>query len=181
MRKVIIATVVTVFLLGGILMLDRYVRINRTASPQNPGEVKTLPSDVQLTDFTSKQNVTLKKYAGKVVLVNFWASWCEACMAEMPSIQKLYSQLKSEGLEVIAINVDENPSAVVPKIVNAMHLTFPIFTEVDGGMSKAFDVVAIPFSVVAGRDHKIVRTESGELDWSTPAVVSDIRKLLKSI
>ena len=137
--------------------------------------------EIQLSEFSSKQPITLKKYAGKVVLVNFWASWCEACMAEMPSIQKLYDQLKAEGFLVVAINVDEHPETVVPRVVSQMHLTFPIFTDIDGGMSKVFDVVAIPFSVVADRKQKISWTESGERDWASAETVGEIRKLLKPI
>ena len=180
MRKVIIATVAVVLLLGGVLIAYRFDRI-KTADNSTTAAQKELPTEIQLTDFSSKQPVTLKKYAGKVVLVNFWASWCEACMAEMPSIQKLYDQLKGEGFLVVAINVDEHPEKVVPRVVSELHLTFPIFTEIDGSMSKIFDVVAIPFSVMADRNHKISWTESGERDWASAQTISEIRKLLKPI
>ncbi len=180
MQKVIIATVAVVLLLGGVVIAYRFDRI-KTGDSTVAAAQKDLPADVQLTDFSSKKPVTLKKYAGKVVLVNFWATWCEACMAEMPSIQKLYDQLKGEGFLVVAINVDEHPEKVVPRVISELHLTFPIFTEIDGGMSKVFDVVAIPFSVVADRNHKISWSESGERDWGSADTIRDIRKLLKPI
>ncbi|MBI3541894.1 MAG: TlpA family protein disulfide reductase [Deltaproteobacteria bacterium] len=146
-----------------------------------PESAKNLPIDLRFARFDSKETVSFKDFAGKVVLVNFWASWCEACMAEMPSIQKLYDQLKGEGFQVIAINVDDKPEKVVPQIVKGLHLTFPIYTEGDGELSKAFDVVAIPFSVVADRQQKIIMQEAGERDWSSEATVAEIRKLLKPI
>lgn len=184
MRNIILGGLITVVLVGTALMVERSIRLSKTGrSDAQRGSVtaeKFLPSDLSITDFNSQKTVQLKSFAGKVVLINFWASWCEACMAEMPSIQKLYDQLKGEGLEVVAINVDDNPQKVVPEIVKALGLTFPIYTEKDNVASKAFEVVAIPYSVVADRKLKIVWAESGEKDWSTAKVIGEIRDLLKS-
>jgi thiol-disulfide isomerase/thioredoxin len=179
MRKVIIGTLVTVVLVGAALLIERSVRLNRSAPQMGQGEGKVLPADVEFYPFGSKEPVTFAKFKGKAVLVNFWASWCEACMAEMPSIQRLYGELKDKGLEVVAINVDDAPEKVVPTITKRLNLTFPIFTDPSRKLSQIFEVVAIPFSVVADRNQNIVWAESGERDWSSDAVVSEIKKLLQ--
>lgn len=181
MRKVIIGVLITIVLVGGILIVDRNMRMNNPQAAKSDTDGKNLPTDVTLSVFGTDKTVQLKSFAGKVVLINFWASWCEACMAEMPSIQKLYDTLKGEGFEVIAINVDDNPASVVPPIIKKLNLTFPIYTEKDSAASDAFGVAAIPFSVVADRQQKIVSAESGEKDWSTPEVIGEIKKLLKPI
>lgn len=180
MRKVILGTLIIVILVGGILLVDREMRLNRPVPKESSGEEgKVLPTSIEFRNFATKEKVTFNDFKGKVVMVNFWASWCEACMSEMPSIQKLYDTLKGEGLEVIAVNVDENPDRVVPQIVKKLNLSFPIFTDADGGLSQAFEVSAIPLTIVADRDQNIIWTESGERDWASEEVIGEVRKLLK--
>lgn len=180
--KVIIGALLGVILIGSVLLVERSMR-QRSSSPGQAQvgtqEGQLLPNDIEFHEFNSKKPTNFSKYKGKVVLINFWASWCEACMAEMPSIQKLYSSLQSEGLEVLAINVDENPENVIPKIVDDLELNFPIFMDTSGELSKFFDVVAIPFTIVAGRDQKIIWAESGERDWSTDQMLAKMKELLK--
>lgn len=100
-------------------------------------------------------------------------------MAEMPSIQKLYDTYKDKGLQIIAINVDDNPDRVVPAIVKKLSLTFPIYTDDKGDLSQFFEVMAIPYSVVADRKQKIVWADAGERDWASASVLEEIRKLLQ--
>jgi len=178
MRKVILGTLVTIVVLGSVLLIERSWRLNRELPRNTSDKGQVLPGELELIGFGTKEKVSLNKFAGKVVLINFWASWCEACMAEMPSIQKLYELLHGDGFEVLAINVDEQPDKVVPGIVNRLGLKFPIFTDADGELSREFEIVAIPYSILADRKQNIVWGESGERDWSSEKVVQEIRKLL---
>lgn len=118
----------------------------------------------------------LSGLGAKVTLINFWASWCEACMVEMPSILKLREAYKAKGFEVAAINSDENPRAVVPPLVKKLGLTFPIFTDADGALAEKFDVHAIPFSVLIDRDRKVLMIETGERDWNATDVRAVVEK-----
>src|SRR5262245_13806980 len=129
MRKAILGTIITAILITGALSVERYIRTNRDV-PKAQGDRKVLPADLKLKAVGSSETVTLSKFAGKVVLINFWASWCSACMDEMPSIQKLHDTLKSEGFEVVGVNVDENPETVVPAIAKKLHLSFKNYTDV---------------------------------------------------
>lgn len=179
MRKAILGTIITVVLVSGALSVERYLRAHRDVPKAAAGDRKVLPTDLKLKAVGSGELVTFDKFSGKVVLVNFWASWCEACMAEMPSIQKLYETVKDDGFEVVGVNVDENPETVVPAITKKLHLTFKNYTDVDGKISDAYNVVAIPFNIVAGRKQDIRWAESGERDWASDKVVAEIRALLK--
>lgn len=179
MRKAILGTIITFVLIVGGLSVERFYRVNRRVHKAAPSERKVLPADLKLKAVGSGNTVTFEKFKGKVILVNFWASWCQACMAEMPSIQKLYSTLKDEGFEVIGVNVDESPEKVVPMINKRLGLTFQSYTDVDGKISEAFNVVAIPYSIVAGRNQSVVWAESGERDWASEQVIAEIRALLK--
>ena len=179
MRKVILGTLITVVVVGAVLMAERSWRLNRPVPAKDTQASQQLPAGMKFKAFGTNEEVNFEKFAGKALLINFWASWCEACMAEMPSIQRLYDTLKGEGLEVLAINVDDNPEKVVPGIVQKLGLKFPIFTDTDGELSRTFEVVAIPFSVVTDRQHKIVWSESGERDWASEKVMTEVRKVLK--
>ncbi len=108
----------------------------------------------------------LSELKAKVVLVNFWATWCDACVVEMPSILALWKKYHAQGFEVISVNVDENPEAVVPRAVAAMKLEFPVAVDRGSKLSERFDVHAIPLTVILDRNRKILAVEDGERDWN---------------
>lgn len=176
MRKALMGTLVTMVVLGAAFMVERSYRLNRDVPKVSAGKV--LPAGLKLKNVATQEEVPLSKFKGKVVLVNFWASWCAACMAEMPSIQKLYEAFKNDGFEVVGVNVDDNPAKIVPAMVAKLGLSFQNFIDVDGGLSDAYDVVAIPFSVIANRKQEVVWAESGERDWASPKVMEEIKRLL---
>ncbi|MGE4231985.1 MAG: TlpA disulfide reductase family protein [Bacteriovoracia bacterium] len=180
-KKVIYGAVLGLGLIASVLFYENFQRKHKKIPPDTSisENRKNLPNDLKMERFPDKSPIRFSDYKGKVLLVNFWASWCEACMAEMPSIQKLYNSLKGEGLEVLGINVDDNPQSVVPDIVDKLNLRFTMATEVDGQLTSYFNVVAIPFSIVIGRDQKVVWAESGERDWSSDMILSKMKGLLK--
>jgi thiol-disulfide isomerase/thioredoxin len=179
MRKVITGLLLSVVLIGSALLIEKSIRLNRPlTTSESKDSVRPLPA-VKFQRFAGNETVTFDAFKGKVVLINFWASWCEACMAEMPSIEKLYEELKGEKFEVIAVNVDDKPERVVPAVVSRLKLTFPIYTDKGGELASAFGVAAIPFSVIGDRKSRVVWAESGERDWSSEDVKGELRKLLK--
>lgn len=101
----------------------------------------------------------------RVVLINFWASWCEACIAEMPSINKLRATYKDQGFEVIGVNLDEKPAAVVPAAVKNLKMLFPIFADPEAEIADTLDVHAIPFTILVDRNRKLLHFQSGDRDW----------------
>ena len=118
--------------------------------------------------------VRFSKLGAKVTLVNFWATWCEACMVEMPSIVKLWKDYHSKGFEVLAVDLDENPAAVAPKALARLGMEFPVLTDPEGKMGELFDVHAIPLTVILDRNGKILFMKRGELDWNS----SKVREML---
>ncbi|MFN2646568.1 MAG: TlpA disulfide reductase family protein, partial [Burkholderiales bacterium] len=107
----------------------------------------------------------LADYRGKVVLVNFWATWCEPCREEMPSIERLRSSLKGQPFEVLAVNLAE-PLSRIEKFVAQMPLGFPLLRDRDGAAGKAWKAKLLPASFLIGRDGRIRYVAYGELDWS---------------
>ena len=120
----------------------------------------------------------LADYRGKVVLVNFWATWCEPCRAEMPSMDRLRNSLKGKPFEVLAVNLAE-PLARIEKFVDSMPLGFPLLRDRDGAAGKAWKAKLLPASFLIGRDGRIRYVAYGELDWSSDAVRARVAELLQ--
>jgi len=114
---------------------------------------------------------------GKVVLVNFWATWCQPCVAEMPALQRLREQLGPEGFEVLGVNIREGPARIEP-FVRKIGIRFPIVRDTDGAVTKAWGVGVYPTSFIVDRTGLIRYVLVGESEWTTPAVLSRIRPLL---
>jgi len=124
------------------------------------------------------KSISMKSMPHQVVLINFWATWCEACMHEMPSLVELRNSFHSRGFEVFGINLDENPDTVVPKIVEQFHIPFPIFKDPEGSVADLFDIHAIPLTVVLNQDRKILYVKDGEQNWNSPAIRALVERWL---
>ena len=120
----------------------------------------------------------LADYKGKVVLVNFWATWCEPCREEMPSIDRLQSSLAGQPFQVLAVNYAE-PLSRIDKFVAAVPLGFPLLRDYDGAVAKAWGARILPASFLVGRDGRIRYFVYGGLDWSSEAVRAKVRELLR--
>jgi len=120
----------------------------------------------------------LADYRGKVVLVNFWATWCEPCRAEMPSMDRLRSSLKGKPFEVLAVNLAE-PLSRIEKFVDSMPLGFPLLRDRDGGAGRAWKAKLLPASFLIDRDGKIRYVAYGEIDWTSEAVRARVAELLQ--
>ena len=130
-----------------------------------------------LQDLSGKQH-DLAAYKGSVVLVNFWATWCEPCRAEMPSIDRLRSSLKGKPFEVLAVNLAE-PLSRIEKFSATLPLGFPLLRDRDGAAGKAWKAKLLPASFLIGRDGRIRYVAYGELDWTSEAVRARVSELLQ--
>ena len=115
----------------------------------------------------------------KLMMINFWATWCEACMDEMPSMVALRDKYAAQGFEIISINVDENPNQTVPPILKKLKIQFPVFSDPDSALSDQFDVHAIPLTLVVNKSRKILMLESGGHEWNDDETHLLIEKWLK--
>lgn len=120
---------------------------------------------------------SLADYRGKVVLVNFWASWCEPCRAEMPSIERLRQSMGGRAFEVLAINVGDSPR-VARQFAEKLSIGSTILLDRDGRTTRAWGAKVLPASFVIGPDGSIRYSYLGELDWSGARVRSSIEALL---
>lgn len=104
--------------------------------------------------------VSLSDYEGQVVLVNFWATWCPPCQAEMPLLEAYYQTYRDQGFALLAINVNESPHLAGAFIASSGY-TFPVLLDEFGEVSDRYGVSGMPTSVVLGPDGELLYRHSG--------------------
>ncbi len=131
---------------------------------------------LRLQDLEGKVHA-LEDYRGKVVLINFWATWCEPCRDEMPSIERLRTSLAGRPFAVLAVNLAE-PESRVRGFLKKVPLGFPVLLDRDTATAKAWKARLLPATFIVGPDGRVRYSYFGELDWSREAVRNAIVALL---
>jgi peroxiredoxin len=131
---------------------------------------------LELEDVDGKVH-RLADYKGKVVLLNFWATWCAPCREEMPSMQSLGESLKSRPFAVLAVNVGEGARAA-RDFAEKMTLRFPILLDRDMKTTRAWSARVLPASFVIGPDGKVAYSYLGAIDWNSPEVKTRLERLM---
>ena len=123
--------------------------------------VGTLAEDFRLTDLEGKSQ-SLGQYRGKIVLVNFWATWCKPCTTEMPAMQTAYEKLREKNFVVLAINELEDDAKVREHIKQYGH-TFPVLMDHDNTVANQFGVFGLPVSVFIDQEGRVQEYIKGGL------------------
>ena len=119
----------------------------------------------------------LAEYRGKVVLVNFWATWCGPCRDEMPSIERLRSAMQDRPFAILAVNVGESPR-VAREFAEKLPVTFTVLLDRDTRTARAWGARVLPASYLIGPDGAIRYSYFGDLDWSSDAVRASIEAMM---
>ncbi len=101
---------------------------------------------------SSGEQVSLEALKGKVVMVNFWATWCVPCRQEMPHLQALYERYNSLGFELLAVNVEKNNAEGARKWLEETPVTFPVLFDPSNEVTKLYKVQTMPSTVLVARD-----------------------------
>ena len=121
----------------------------------------------------------LASYRGKVVLVNFWATWCAPCRAEMPSMQALRQRLAGKPFEVLAVNLMESEEKIAA-FREAELIDLPVLMDRDGAAARRWNVRMLPASFVIDRQGVIRYQLVGEANWTGPNVAPVIERLIRA-
>jgi len=141
-----------------------------------PQDQRTAAPKLEFSDIPGARR-QFSRFKGKVVVVNFWATWCAPCVEEMPSLMRLREKFAPQGLEVIAVNFQENAARIKPFLMRN-GLDFPVVRDHDGSARTAWGVNVFPSSFVIGPDQKVAFVVVGEADWSGPTIEPRIRSIL---
>ncbi|MBT3196584.1 MAG: TlpA family protein disulfide reductase [Gammaproteobacteria bacterium] len=131
-------------------------------------------------DFTlqssSGETLRLSQLHGKIVLINFWASWCPPCVEEIPSMNALYRRYSAQGLEILAINFQETQSEV-SAFMKKVKIDFPVLLDRDGTAAHQWNVFSLPSSFLIDRDGRVRYSVSRSIYWNRPEIFAILDKL----
>jgi len=113
------------------------------------------------------QTLHLSDYRGKVVLLNFWASFCAPCLEEMPALEALWQDYREQGFVVIAVAADRGSVDPVRNFVETGNYSFPIPLDPDGDVRKQYEVMALPTTYLIGRDGRFAGRVLGAREWNS--------------
>ena len=123
-------------------------------------------------------NTGLVDYKGKVVLLNFWATWCMPCRAEMPGMETLWQNYKEQGLVVAAVSVDEGSRGRIETFAKLLDLSFPVLLDPESKVSDLYKVSNMPTSFLIDRNGKIISRIVGSEEWASAEAIQLVEKLL---
>jgi thiol-disulfide isomerase/thioredoxin len=135
------------------------------------------PPPLVLTDMNDSK-VDLKDYRSKVVLINFWASWCPPCVHEMPSMQRLKQKMQGKPFVILAVNMAEDKATVEKFLSTKVKVEFPVLLDLDGKALRDWKVYAFPTSFVVDKNGLIRYGLFGSIDWDAPQVVDKLTALI---
>ena len=133
----------------------------------------------QLPDLNGRL-VTLSDLRGKVVLLNFWATWCGPCRVEMPAMEQLYRTLSRKDFEILAVSIDAQGVAITRPFQQEYHLTFPILHDADYRVGLIYGARSLPMTFLVDRQGVVRHQIFGARDWGAPEAQQLVQMLIKS-
>lgn len=192
MKKYILLFLLTIIFVLGCGSKSAENQNNLTAAPveethekpvnQNADINKELSSlgfltptqSVSAPDFTLKdleaQSVTLSSLKGKVIFINFWGTWCQYCRVEMPSIQRMYDQLKHKDFEILAVSVNDTPAAA-KSYIKQNSFTFPVLLDLEYKASQMYGIRGFPTTYLVDKKGNLIGKLVGSKEWDSPEVM----------
>ena len=133
-------------------------------------------------DFTLKSvagvNLRLQEQRGRVVMVNFWATWCGPCRQELPHLNSLYDKYRASGFVLLGVNIDDDPRAAA-SLAAKLGLRFPVLLDTDKKVSRVYDMSAMPATLLIDRDGRVRHIHRGYRDGVERTYEEQVRGLLK--
>ncbi len=128
------------------------------------------------TEDAAGNPVDFASFRGKLVVLNFWATWCPPCRLEMPSMERLYREFRDRGLEVVTVNFMESGEQV-RAFVEEQKLTYPMLLDKEAEIAGRYGVMRLPVTVLVGREGEVIAKAIGFKDWYK----DDIRELVAAL
>jgi len=169
-----------IVILGGIaILMFAFGVVWLQSSKYEPLVVGMTAPDFSLPDLQGKTQ-RLSDYRGKVVFLNFWATWCKPCKEEMPSMQVLWENLKNQDFMLLAVSMDRvTTTKDIPSFVESLKLSFPILTDSWGQTDKRYKLMGVPESYIIDQNGVLREKVIGPRDWTRPESIETIVQLLQ--
>ncbi|MFZ5555260.1 MAG: peroxiredoxin family protein [Pseudomonadota bacterium] len=163
-----------------LIAVAALLALSQTTLAQQPGRgltpLQANPApEFSLADMDGKRH-RLSDYRGKVVLVNFWATWCPPCRAEMPSMQRAWLTLKQENIVMLAVNVGEGADTIF-EFTGEFPVEFPLLLDRDSKVTAQWPVRGLPTTFVVDPQGRLAYRAIGAREWDDPELLKALRAL----
>jgi cytochrome c biogenesis protein CcmG/thiol:disulfide interchange protein DsbE len=169
-----------IVILGGLtILVFAFGVVWLQSSKYEPLVVGMTAPDFSLPDLQGKTQ-RLTDYRGKVVFLNFWATWCKPCKEEMPSMQVLWDNLKNRDFVMLAVSMDRvTTTKDIPSFVETLKLSFPILTDSWGQTDKRYKLMGVPETYIIDQSGVLREKVIGPRDWTRRESIETIVQLLQ--
>lgn len=140
---------------------------------------KSLAPDVSVTSLANGSSLKLSDLKGKVVLLNFWATWCPPCREEIPSMMKLNSFMSGKPFQMVAISIDEGGKPAIDSFFKESGFSLPTYLDESGASAKSYGITGVPESFIIDKKGVLVKKIIGGFAWDSPEAVSFLEGLMK--
>src|SRR5690349_18598722 len=165
---------------GTTILIAVFTLVWLQSAKYEPLAVGKPAPDFSLSDLNEKP-YRLSDYRGKVVFLNFWATWCKPCREEMPSMDVLYKNFEREGLVVLAVSIDRvTTKKDIPPFISSMNLTFPVLVDSWGQTDKRYKLMGVPETYIIDQQGILREKIIGPRDWTVLDNLKTITGLLKN-
>ncbi len=171
-KAVIVAIIVVIAVITVIVVMGK----KDSFSPTGPGSVAY---DFTLPNLAGGES-SLSDYKGKVVFLNFWATWCKPCEDEIPSMQRLYEELEGSSFEIVAVSVDSEGMDVVKNFAQQYGITFTVLHDRKGRIKELYKTTGVPETFILDQNGIVAEKVWGPRDWSSDFGTETIRELIKN-
>jgi thiol-disulfide isomerase/thioredoxin len=135
--------------------------------------------DVSVVSLANGKPLKLSDLRGKVVLLNFWATWCPPCREEIPSMMKLNRSMAGKPFEMVAISVDEGGKPAIESFFKESGYSLPTFIDPSGASMKTYGITGVPESFIIDKKGVLVKKIIGGFAWDSPETTSFLEGLMK--
>jgi peroxiredoxin len=168
-----------VVLIAGLILVVMFMVVWLQSAKYEPLTVGKPAPDFQLPDLNDK-DIRLSDYRGKVVFLNFWATWCKPCREEMPSMEVLYKNFEKDGLVILAVSIDRvTTKKEIPPFVKSLNLTFPVLVDSWGQTDKRYKLMGVPETYIIDREGTLREKVIGPRDWTRLDNLQILTQLIK--
>ena len=184
--KIQYALPIMIIVFRAVVMIECQKQVDEQPTPLAPPRVEIATLDVRGEDVwgfelpnLAGNTVQLSDFAGNVVVLNFFGTWCEPCGKEMPSLEKAFQRNKERGLVVLGIAADPEGTKTVSPFLEEYNVTFPVLLDPKSEVFSRYFVRAIPVTYLLDRQGRIATMYRGEADWSSDEAQVLLEHLLK--
>jgi len=158
-------------IVGGALFLILHTQQARLPAAGDSAPDFTLPT-------LTGEPFQLRDHRRRVVVLNFWATWCPPCVEETPSLRRFAEQMRSLGVTVVGVSVDQDAGAL-QRFVSQFQLSFPIARDPDRSVASRYGTFKFPESYIIDHNGRIAKKTIGAIDWQDPHIISFVQSLAR--